>query len=124
MNFGTNSADLNQQWDYAGALNGGLRLGIQGPVQPAVFGHIGLGVLGYSNPDNTTSGYVGPEADIGFGLDFRVVPGFTLGAQIAYNVISIINQDGVPGAAKWCNFGLTAGFEFWDAPVRRVYVYR
>ena len=116
MNFGTNAEQLNNQWSYAGTFNGGLKLGIQGPVQPSVFGHIGLGLLGYENPDTTTSGYVGPEADIGLGLDFRVAPGFTLGAQFAYNVVSILDQ-GENGtlqstSARWFNFGVTAGFEF------------
>jgi hypothetical protein len=125
MNFGTNSTVVAGQFDYAGAFNGGLRLGIRGPVQPAIFGHVGVGVLGYELKDGTTTGQLGPEADIGAGLDFRVAPGFTLGAQVAFNHISLVNEAGyVTTDANWFNFGLTAGFEFWDAPVRRVVYYR
>ena len=33
---------------YAGTLNTGLKVGLQGIVQPNLFGHLGLGILGYN----------------------------------------------------------------------------
>lgn len=124
MRFGTNSAGVGG-YDYAGTLNGGLKLGIQGIVQPNVFAHLGLGMLGYNIDATTTEFYVGPQADIGVGLDIMVAPGFSLGGQIAYNSAAVLSNQNVATAAKWASFGLTAGFSFGDAPRRRaVYVYR
>jgi hypothetical protein len=125
MRFGTNSSDLGG-YDYAGTLTGGVRLGLQGIVQPHVFGHLGLGFLGFAVDPNTVQGYVGPAGDIGFGLDFKLVPGFTLGGQLAYNAVTILSNDiGAPGyAARWFSFGLTAGFHFSERPAHRVVYYR
>jgi hypothetical protein len=117
MRFGFNSASLG--YDYAVTVNGGLKAGLSGIVQPNVFGHLGVGALGYSIGQNISQGYVGPAMDIGAGLDFRLAPGFLLGAQIAYNSV-LVPSAGSPDAAKWVTFGLTAGFHFGDAPQRRV----
>ena len=118
MRFGFNNPT---GYDYAFTVNGGLKLGLQGVVQPNVFGHLGFGALGYAVPGGS-QGYLGPALDIGAGLDFRIVPGFLLGAQIAYNSV-LVPAANSPDAAKWLTFGLTAGFHFGDAPPRRV-VYR
>jgi hypothetical protein len=118
MRFGFNADSLG--YDYAVTVNGGLKLGIQGIVQPNIFGHLGLGALGYAVPGGS-EGFIGPALDVGAGLDFRIVPGFLLGAQIAYN--SVVVPSGNQDSAKWVTFGLTAGFHFGDAPPRRV-VYR
>jgi hypothetical protein len=72
----------------------------------------------------TQTGYLGPEADIGAGIDFRIVPGFTLGAQIAFNdvLVPAVNQMAdVYGSAKWVSFGLTAGFHIGEPAPRPVY---
>lgn len=119
MRFGFNNPI---GYDYAFTLNGGLKLGLQGVVQPNVFGHLGFGALGFGDGHGGSQGYLGPALDIGAGLDFRIVPGFLLGAQIAYNSVLVPAQNS-PDAAKWLTFGLTAGFHFGDAPARRV-VYR
>ena len=128
MTFGVNSAYILDAANAATTVNGGLRLGIKGLVQPAIFGHVGVGMLETATSPNTTALNAGPEFDIGLGLDFKVAPGFTLGIQGAYNVVSLLSQanNGTVNAqsAKWFNFGLTAGFEFWEAPVRRVIYYR
>jgi hypothetical protein len=122
MRFGFNSQNIG--YDYAGVLNGGLKLGITGIVQPNIFGHVGLGILGYNDGNGQILGSLGPEADIGAGLDFRIVPGFLLGAQIAYN--SVVVPTGVNGqdvaAAKWVNFGLNATFHIGEPRPRPVYV--
>jgi hypothetical protein len=133
MNFGANSSQAGG-YSHAGALNGGARLGLSGIVQPHVFGHIGLGFLGYDSVATTRSGavittstdsYLGPAFDVGLGLDIRVVRGFTLGALVAYNSVTVPSVNTID-AAKWVSFGLHAGFEF-GAPgraraVRRVYI--
>ena len=114
-------------YNYAATVNGGLKLGLQGIVQPNIFAHVGLGILGYEVARDTISGYLGPAADIGAGIDFRVLPGFTIGAQIAYNTAAVPGEvvgTGPDVSAKWLNFGLTAGFHFMEAPPRRVYVRR
>jgi hypothetical protein len=132
MNFGANSSQAGG-YSHAGALNGGARLGLSGIVQPHVFGHIGLGFLGYDAVTrvgdtvirSTTNSYLGPAFDVGLGLDIRIVRGFTLGALVAYNSVTVPSVNTID-AAKWVSFGLHAGFEF-GAPgraraVRRVYV--
>ncbi len=127
MHFGTNSQDIG--YDSAGTLNGGLRLGLNGIVQPNVFGHVGVGFLSYNLPARDTSVFeLGPQMDLGVGLDFRLVPGFTLGAQVAYNTVivpTVASEVGPQGdyAAKWFSFGLKAGFQFGE-PRRVVYVQR
>lgn len=124
--FGFNSGLIG--YDYAGVINGGLKLGLSGIVQPNIFGHVGLGIMGYNdscvNGFCTTSGYLGPEADIGAGIDFRLLPGFTLGAQVAFNdvLVPAVNQMAdVYGSAKWVSFGLTAGFHIGEPAPRRYY---
>jgi len=132
MQFGFNSQDVG--YDRAGTLAGGLRLGLGGIVQPNVFGHLGVGFMGYdctasgcpgvANSANASVFEMGPLMDIGLGLDFRLIPGFTLGAQLAYN--SVIVPSPAAGAdadyaAKWFSFGIKAGFEFGQ-PRRVVYV--
>jgi hypothetical protein len=123
MRFGLNSDVAG--YDYAGIVNAGLKFGLSGVVQPNIFGHLGLGFLGYnpSGPNGDITGAVGPAADIGVGLDFRITHGFMLGAQVAYN--SIFVPGGVNGedvaAAKWVNFGLNATFHIGEPRPRPVY---
>jgi hypothetical protein len=121
MRFGFNADQAG--YDFGAILNGGLKVGLQGIVQPNLFAHVGLGILGYQVGPNSSEGYLGPAADIGLGIDFKLAPGFTLGAQVAFNDVAVPAANG-PDSAKWVNFGLTAGFHFWDAPqpARRVYV--
>ncbi len=124
MRFGLNSDVAG--YDYAGIVNGGLKIGLSGVVQPNIFGHLGLGFLGFnaSGPNGDVTGAVGPAADVGAGLDFRVARGFLLGAQIAYN--SVLVPGGINGedvvAAKWVNFGLNATFHIGEPRPRPVYV--
>jgi hypothetical protein len=125
MRFGFNSTEVG--YNYAGILNGGLRFGLSGIVQPNVFGHLGVGFLGFNSFQGNgyqDTGELGPEMDVGVGLDFRIVPGFTLGAQVAYNTVVVPSSDpDVPDvAAKWFSFGLKAGFQFGEPRPRVVYV--
>jgi hypothetical protein len=119
MHFGFNSAELG--YDYAGTLTGGLKVGLTGLVQPNVFTHVGLGFLGYDIGNGASQGYLGPDFDIGVGIDFRIFRGFLLGAQIAWNMADVPSANS-PSAAKWINFGLTAGFHFGEPPPRVYYV--
>lgn len=120
MKFGFNADNIG--YDFAGIVNGGLRLGVQGVVQPNIFGHVGVGIMGYvTDPNGDSVGYLGPAGDVGAGIDFRIVPGFTLGAQVAYNTVAVPSPNS-PDAAKWLSFGLTAGFHFWEPRPRPVYV--
>jgi hypothetical protein len=121
--FGFNSQEIG--YDYAGVLKGGLKIGLQGIVQPNIFGHFGLGIMGYT-PSAVNSyaseGVLGPQADIGGGIDFRIVPGFTLGAQIAYNDVLVpTTNPGILTDAKWVSFGLTMGFHIGEQARRPVY---
>ena len=123
MRFGFNSGAIG--YDSAGILNGGLKLGLGGIVQPNIFGHLGLGIMSYNISPTESQGYLGPAADVGAGLDFRLVPGFTLGAQVAYNSVLVPVADAsapVYGSAKWVSFGLTAGFHIGEPRPRPVYV--
>jgi hypothetical protein len=127
MRFGFNSQSAG--YDYAGIVNGGLKFGLSGIVQPNIFGHLGLGVMGYNDcagnvcSNGSTTG-LGPAGDIGAGLDFRVVPGFLLGMQVAYNTVTVptgFNGTDV-ASAKWVNFGLNATFHIGEPRPRPVYV--
>jgi hypothetical protein len=119
MRFGFNSTNIG--YDRAGMLNVGAKFGLQGLVQPNVFGHLGVGFLGWDQGYQTV-GYLGPQMDIGLGLDIRPVPGFTVGAQLAYN--SVVVPDSAYDAAKWLSFGVKIGFQFGEPRPRPVYVRR
>jgi hypothetical protein len=126
MSFGFNSKFTNG-YDYAGVVNGGFKFGFTGVVQPNLFAHIGIGDLGYVLPDGSTqAGVVGPAADLGLGLDFRLLPGWTLGVQTAFNSMFVPVAGTTNGAdfgsARWFSFGLTTGFHFWEPRPRPVYV--
>jgi hypothetical protein len=121
MHFGFNSTQAGA--DYAGTLNTGFKLGLQGLVQPNVFAHLGLGFMGTNYGGGYTRGFIGPDLDIGAGLDIRPVPGFTIGAMLAYNSILVPGETAVD-AAKWLSFGVKVGFQFGEPRPRPVYVRR
>ena len=121
MHLGFNNA---LGYDYAATVNTGLRFGLNGPVQPNVFAHLGLGILGYQvDAAGNSAGYLGPNADIGAGLDFRLGRGVTLGAQVAYNAVAVPAANS-PNGAKWLTMGMTLGFHFGEPRPRPVYVRR
>lgn len=102
MSFGPNPG----VFDHAGKIFTGVRFGMRGVVQPNVFAHLDLGFVGGSD--------LGPAADIGAGVDFRITPVFSLGLQLAYNAVTITSRG---DAAKWLSFGLNIGFDL--GPHRR-----
>ena len=84
----------------------GFRLGLARMVQPAIFGHAGVGWLG----TYTT----GSAIDAGISLAFKLVPLFSFGAQAAYNVVSVADTSPTaPGAAtKWLSYGAHVAVDF------------
>ncbi len=109
-------------YDHAGIVNAGLKLGLSGIVQPNIFGHLGLGILAYNDGSgNGDSGYIGPAADVGAGIDFRIVPGFLLGAQAAFNSVAVPSANSLD-AARWVTFGINATFHIGEPRPRPVYV--
>lgn len=123
--FGFNGNQLGggARYDYAAALKTGMRFGLQGIVQPNIFGHLGLGFLGTQLNAVTDELYLGPNMDIGLGLDIRPAPGFTIGLDVAYHAVPLPSQQGFD-AAKWVSFGIKAGFQFGEPRPRPVYVRR
>jgi hypothetical protein len=128
MHFGFNSNNVQGGYDYAGIVNAGLKFGMTGIVQPNIFGHLGYGFMGYTDPgaNNNILGVSGPTADIGAGLDFRLLPGWTLGLQVAYNSMLVPVDNTTANSdittAKWVSFGLTTGFHFMEPRPVPVYV--
>lgn len=105
MRFGTGNSLGG--FAQAGEVFGGVRFGLGGLVQPNIFSHLGLGFVGNSQ--------IGPAADIGVGVDFQITRIFTLGLQVAYNAVTVTSSG---DAAKWVNFGLNFGFDFFGRPRR------
>jgi hypothetical protein len=79
---------------------GGARLGLPGKVQPAVYGHAGVGWLGATVD--------GPSFDAGISLAFKLVPVFSFGVQGGYDVLMVLASG---QATKWFDFGLHVGVE-------------
>jgi hypothetical protein len=122
MRFGFNS-NLAYGYQYAGDIKTGIRAGIKGIVQPNIFGHLGLGFLGRPVGLNTTELSIGPQMDVGAGLDIQPVRGFMIGLDVAYHAVPLPSYQTLD-AAKWVSFGLKAGWEFGQPRPRRVYVRR
>lgn len=106
MRFGAGNA--LGEFDHAGKVFGGVRFGFGHIVQPNIFAHLGLGFVGASE--------LGPSADIGVGVDFQITRIFSLGLQVAYNSVTVTSSG---DAAKWVNFGLNFGFDFFGHPWHR-----
>jgi hypothetical protein len=97
--------DLMQNSHVARVL-GGVRLGLGSIVQPAIYGHAGVGWL-----DMYTTGRA---FDAGVALAFKLVPLFSFGAQAGYNVVSVPDTSPqAPGAAtKWLSYGAHVAVDF------------
>jgi len=80
---------------HATRVLGGARFGLSGLVQPALYGHAGIGWLG--------SDRNGRAFDGGFALGFKLIPYLRFGAQVGYNVVTIQNDlgSGVSTTLKW-----------------------
>ena len=106
MSFGSNNG--LGEFSQAGNAFGGARFGLDGFVQPNVFAHLGIGFVGASQ--------LGPSADVGLGVDFRITRLFSIGLQVAYNAVTVTSSG---DAAKWVNFGVNFGFDFAGRPPRQ-----
>ena len=100
---------------------GGARfgLGLSRVVQPAVFGHGGVGW--YSNE------VAGPAGAAGLAIDFALVPRFSFGAQVSYNILTAQERSmslvttgtgslpvtmTTPLSIQWIAAGVHGGFTF------------
>lgn len=108
MSFGPNRAAT--EFSETGSVFGGARFGLDGIVQPNIFGHLGLAFIGGDE--------LGPHADIGLGVDFQLTRVFSLGIQAAYNSDTIDDRG---DTAKWVSFGINLGLDFTRRRRERVY---
>jgi hypothetical protein len=86
---------------HAARVLGGARFGLAGPVQPAIYGHAGCGWL--------APALDGPALDAGVALGFKLVPVFSFGLQLGYNMVENLATG---DATKWVSFGGHVAFEF------------
>ncbi len=97
MNFGNDNA--LGYYDHAGTVNGGLRLGWGASCSPTRLPTWGLAsweIRGSVPPRTLAEGSI-----------FQITRVFSLGAQVAYNAVTITDRG---DAAKWVSFGLNFGF--------------
>jgi hypothetical protein len=85
---------------------GGVRFGLGGLVQPAIYGHAGVGWL-----DAYTTGRA---FDAGVSLAFKLIPLFSFGAQAGYNVVSVADTSpqALGAATKWLSYGAHVAVDF------------
>lgn len=65
-------------------LSAGLRLGVDAPLRPSVFGHVGYGWLQQASTQGTLE-QSGRTWDAGVALDFTLIPLVNLGVSAAWN---------------------------------------
>lgn len=82
-------------------LMGGARVGLLGRFQPTVFAHAGGAWL-----DTYTSGR---SMAAGFAMGFKLLPVLIVGAQAAYNVVSV---SGTLGTPRWVSYGAHVTVDF------------
>ncbi len=87
-------------------IMGGARFGLSGMVQPALYGHAGIGWLGEGRDGRTFDG--------GFALGFKLIPYLRFGGQVGYNVLTVPNDlgSGATTTFKWVSYGVSLGIEF------------
>lgn len=109
---GTGGASIgaSDTQEHVARVFGGARFGLAGRVQPAFYGHLGAGWLAAHS--------VGPAFDVGMALDLALVPHFTFGAQLGYNVVALWHSADPsssatpPHVVRWINLGLHAGVAY------------
>lgn len=82
-----------------GKLGGRVRIGKI--LEPGLYGHFGIA----SVAGGRASAYSAPAFDIGFTLDFTLLPLIDLGAHAAYNAVA---ASGDQGSIRYALFGLHA----------------
>ena len=82
----------------------GLRVGLEGPISPAVFGHYGFGEL-----ESVASGVQqeGTYYDVGAALDLTILPLVNVGVHGSYHVLEIDTDAARAPVAEnaWTSFG-------------------
>jgi hypothetical protein len=102
--FATDNANTAYAWDMH-RLFAGARVGFGRLVVPTVYGHVGYGWRNTGDPSVTEAS--GVAFDLGFALDFHVVPHLGFGAHIEYAAI-----DAEPYTPQWLALGLHADLAF------------
>jgi hypothetical protein len=102
--FATDDANNAYAWNMH-RLFAGARVGFGRVVVPTFYGHIGYGWRDTADP--TVAQASGVAFDLGFALDFHVVPHFGFGGHIEYAAI-----DAQPYTPQWLAIGLHADVAF------------
>jgi hypothetical protein len=102
--FATDDAGTAYAWDMH-RLFAGARIGFGHLVVPTVYGHVGYGWRDTGDPSVAQAS--GVAFDVGFALDFHIVPHFGFGAHIEYAAI-----DAEPYTPQWLALGLHADIAF------------
>jgi hypothetical protein len=102
--FAADNAGTAYAWDMH-RLFAGARVGFGRLVVPTFYGHVGYGWRDTGDPSvNQASGVA---LDLGFALDFHVIPHLGFGAHVEYAAI-----DAQPYTPQWLALGLHADLAF------------
>jgi hypothetical protein len=102
--FATDDAGTAYAWDMHRVF-AGARIGFGRVVVPTFYGHLGYGWRDTGDPTiNEASGFA---FDMGFALDFHVVPHLGFGGHVEYAAI-----DAEPSSPRWLALGLHADIAF------------
>ncbi len=102
--FATDDAGNPYAWDMH-RLFAGARIGFGRVVVPTFYGHLGYGWRNTGDP--TVAEAHGLAFDMGFALDFHVIPHLGFGGHVEYALI-----DAEPYAPRWLALGLHADLAF------------
>jgi hypothetical protein len=102
--FATDSAGASYAWDMH-RLFAGARVGFGRLVVPTFYGHLGYGWRDTGDP--TVNEASGLAFDLGFALDFHIIPHLGFGGHIEYAAI-----DAEPYTPRWLALGLHADLAF------------
>jgi hypothetical protein len=102
--FATDDAGTAYAWDMH-RMFAGARIGFGHLIVPTIYGHIGYGWRDTGDPSVAQAS--GLAYDLGFALDFHVVPHFGFGAHVEYAAI-----DAEPYTPQWLALGLHTDVAF------------
>jgi hypothetical protein len=102
--FATDNAGASYAWDMH-RLFAGARVGFGRLVVPTFYGHLGYGWRDTGDP--TVNEASGLAFDLGFALDFHIIPHLGFGGHVEYAAI-----DAEPYTPRWLALGLHADLAF------------
>jgi hypothetical protein len=102
--FATDNQTFSYAWDMHRAF-AGARVGFGRIVVPTFYAHVGYGWRDTGDP--TVAQASGVAFDMGFALDFHLVPHFGFGGHVEYAAI-----DAEPYTPQWLALGLHADIAF------------